>query len=1026
MRRFALSILLTVIFSAVVIIPVSSPVEAQSCGSTIHGDFDDSSTNDYGFEAITTGRKNDYFPGWWSSVNYRLSTNRHAQWGWYHDKNSSSIPTADFYMVAIKHTFTNYRLCNFNISGRGAPYFALNTDWKFNTRAMGVFVMMDGSTSWTHIMDVSVPMGTSGANVAAWTGNIVIDGLAIVGTIGGETFVIYDALINDGAPPTTIKRPIVAADEAAVAVWNENDYTAIDEDADPLTNVNFQGSNDYTAAVYNIQDGEVIEVEEITPDECAVYSGQIRDSATGAVCKMSLPVDMQNSDDGYDWDINYYSLITATRTPIYRVRVSSVDSTITYIINEPRATVGLNIKEGCRLGTVLDLNPANSVEKNTQGLVILGYDGVTESTSDSFDEVELVDYVTPGDDCNVDPDFKDCLTINPFFAEDGKYWQSTSLIYQPIWNNPGVTLGKGAGIKLANLQLDSGTEYGASLSGRTFSWSGASISISIGTTQTNVALTDVTNTYTIPSQTHSPNNGLLYDVILQNNSNTSIQLDYFCLTEGDPQLTECVFLNADFRNGLDNWTAFDATLVGFEQPMVKVQNLSELQQVVAIEPGDYTLSLTYQIPIPITSTTFAVEYYLEEENYFGTFTLNSSSPATQIATDDITIGDDPGSLGQRIVFTVSGATPTAFFYVKKICLNLTDDTDDGGGDDDLTDPSCLYNPVMPDEADIGTATQWHWGNLSRLYNCKVIPILRSIDKNVQSIWTFLGQQFQWFMHLMFKSVEWVGEELLPWLAGYLSNIQPGTIVVNESTGESCQAFDIICFFSGIINNLVNNLTTVFTTALNQLGETIRTVLNGLVSVFGSLSGLLQTVIYELGGVIQTVVWTLGNIIGTLANLIIEVIKTVLENVVRPLLDSIIYIIRQIVDQLLVPLFKLVLQFIETFLNFVLYLLVLLIRLGLTLVIRLFEIARYGLEILTTILTAWNGAPAKTLEGMPNCDTTPDAGLCQIWWLMDNTIFTGPGALIIPIITATGWILLALYLVKELRSTVFKAAGGMSS
>jgi hypothetical protein len=1060
MPRFLLFLsIVAILFSGVLVEPVS----AQSCSTEVDADWQNQTTEDYQFVAGSGSLGSYGFPnaGWDSS--WTVSVNRELA-GW----KSPDVPES----LVISRTFTNYTLCSLIA-------YSFNSTFHLNTRRFGAYVKLDGESSWTELAYVNMPVGTNSyqAPIVNWSGSLVIDELALVGAAGGGTFTAYHALLNDDPPNPIIKRPIYVDDEHSLAVWDENDYLPPDPDtADPVANINFQTAIDLEAEIYSIEDGEVIEIEQINEEVCTVYTGL---GATplfqGEHCAMAIPDSLQNDDMVNNYSINYEpNLIGVTAHEIYRVRVSSTQGTATYLLREPRAEVGMNIKEGCRLGTALTLNPERNqaIPGNPLGLVVFGYSTSVNDLTDIFQDVDVVDYVTPGDDCNVDPDYKDCLTINPFFADDGKYWEATSQIYKPIWNNPGVTLGKGAGIMLPGLQLESATEYGASLSAATNSWSGGNLTVQVGTTTHTVALTDTTSTYTIPSQTYAADDGLLYTVKLINNSNTSINVDYFCLTDGTPQMTECVFLNADFRNGLQYWSTGGAEISGFEQPILKVTDGDSLSQSVTIGSGTYDLEITYTIPTPYISTSYSISYTFDNdptEYISDLITLDSSTPATKIATDEFILTEEHDA--GDFQFNVVGATPTSFFYIKKICLNLSDGDDGGGGGEDLTDPSCLYNPAMPDAAPVDIALQWHWGNMSRLYNCKVIPILKSIDKTLKDTFAFLGKQFQWGMHLAFKTVQWVGNDLLPWLAGYLSNIQPGNIVVNTNGGSNtCQAFDVFCWIAPVLESLVDQIGTTFTTAITTFGDVLTTGMNTLASIvrdsIGPLSNIfvtmidrladviisvndqitdiiltlidrmtdvinhivytignvLNTLFYNLSDLFQVLISELGNILRALFDTLLELLKLIADTVIRPLMDIVVYLIRQIIDTLLVPLFRIVIQFIDFLLNFVLYLMVALARLGFSLVIRLFEIAGYGLNILTTILQAWTNAPPKTVEGFPDCDLSPNEGLCEIWWVMENTVLSGPGELIVPIFAAICWILLGIYLARELRGAVLKTAG----
>ncbi len=77
-------------------------------------------------------------------------------------------------------------------------------------------------------------------------------------------------------------------------------------------------------------------------------------------------------------------------------------------------------------------------------------------------------------------------------------------------------------------------------------------------------------------------------------------------------------------------------------------------------------------------------------------------------------------------------------------------------------------------------------------------------------------------------------------------------------------------------------------------------------------------------------------------------------------------------------------------------------------------------LLGTLISAYNNAPPETLPGMPSCTANPKGHpLCIAWWVLDNTIFSGPGALVIPVITGVLSIHLVLWVVGELKRSLIE-------
>jgi hypothetical protein len=52
-----------------------------------------------------------------------------------------------------------------------------------------------------------------------------------------------------------------------------------------------------------------------------------------------------------------------------------------------------------------------------------------------------------------------------------------------------------------------------------------------------------------------------------------------------------------------------------------------------------------------------------------------------------------------------------------------------------------------------------------------------------------------------------------------------------------------------------------------------------------------------------------------------------------------------------------------------------------------------------IQAAWSNADAITPPGLPDCDANPmDSNICAVWYILENTFFSGIGAFIMPAIT----------------------------
>jgi hypothetical protein len=81
-------------------------------------------------------------------------------------------------------------------------------------------------------------------------------------------------------------------------------------------------------------------------------------------------------------------------------------------------------------------------------------------------------------------------------------------------------------------------------------------------------------------------------------------------------------------------------------------------------------------------------------------------------------------------------------------------------------------------------------------------------------------------------------------------------------------------------------------------------------------------------------------------------------------------------------------------------------------------AHVGQKLIAALITAYNTAAPTTIPGMPSCTGDPKSNpFCISIWVLDNTIFSGPGGLVIPMTIAILSIHLIIWIVKELKDTL---------
>lgn len=91
--------------------------------------------------------------------------------------------------------------------------------------------------------------------------------------------------------------------------------------------------------------------------------------------------------------------------------------------------------------------------------------------------------------------------------------------------------------------------------------------------------------------------------------------------------------------------------------------------------------------------------------------------------------------------------------------------------------------------------------------------------------------------------------------------------------------------------------------------------------------------------------------------------------------------------------------------------------------QLLGFLQLGQQLLGTLITAYNGAEPATIPGIPQCSLDPrSSAFCMGIWILDNTIFSGTGAAIIPILVGILSIHLLIWVVGEFKRTAMSVGG----
>lgn len=86
--------------------------------------------------------------------------------------------------------------------------------------------------------------------------------------------------------------------------------------------------------------------------------------------------------------------------------------------------------------------------------------------------------------------------------------------------------------------------------------------------------------------------------------------------------------------------------------------------------------------------------------------------------------------------------------------------------------------------------------------------------------------------------------------------------------------------------------------------------------------------------------------------------------------------------------------------------------------QILALLKLGQALLASLISAYNNATPIPIPFMPTCVSDPQSsGFCVFFWVADNTIFSGPGVVIVPLLVAIGSIHLIIWVASEIRNTV---------
>lgn len=800
--------------------------------------------------------------------------------------------------------------------------------------------------------------------------------LSITTTTGDDNYMMVITVTDGGVGGGTWIRPLLEADE-----YGDNPLISNND----LVDLVFEGSTDPIPALSTIivpgtvhrvsafsddagdfvmaaQGGEIVDIEYTSPAMCFLWGVVIEQA-----CYFGGPDSGAQLFNLYKFPITF---------DVQTVTIELEDGThLRYMVENANHYVSLNqvIEAGCVLGETIqaDRLPLSQAAATISTIVanFTGLEGVLNTGSDGQfgvtlielrDETEVVPmlpliqnltvYNTDAVPCNANPNFKDCLVTNPELKRDAESW----IMYgdaEP--GDAGVLLHPDAYMQqVVNLPEDGdftlrvGFYYFSLdlLDGRT--GEERELTFRVGTFTASETVEMTTDYQEVAIEVVDPGedvSGLGYTVRIANTGgNGGIVVRAVCLTTEDHELNprNCYFQNPEF-DGIVGWSPNYLTVgAGF----VQLFNLQSISQTVSLQPNEDDSPRTYRLEVDARIVPAPGETYEDDEGEalldyswegntgeVGSLDLQWNTPgnpgypdAFQTLSVDIEV-DEPTSGAFNLVAVVTDNPTIRGIAISRACLTADPEGPPTSGVSGPFQTTCSTIPIPTDNG-VGAWTMYHWRNLDKFFNCKLMVLLNK--------WFNVFDQFRrtalLFMRynvaLVQRAVDWLTTAMW-WLNGHLRNIAIGQITTVSS---GATFWDVLL---ALINGVLSPL------------------LNAILEVVALIRGIVEAaVILMLAGVVAAI--------------------------------------------------ALIVLFVAQILNLLLL----------------------GRELLSVLINAFNGAPLPSIPLLPLCSVDPQSSpICVGLWVLENTIFSGPGSIAIPLLVSIGSIHLILWIIGEIKRTVMRMA-----
>lgn len=760
---------------------------------------------------------------------------------------------------------------------------------------------------------------------------------------------------------------------------------SLDEDIetnDPYTVFAF--SNAVDSPVNSVADGTVISVTPYRQTDCPVviqtFGSFIRR------CSVVIPQVITQETGGYIFNLE---ILNTSRVLIQDAEDEAI--VYEYLLQNATVKVGDSVVAGCIIGQVIQLKNVLGVElasitgdvgasiTDTGPSVSIGFGGTVDLRSllvdsgvtflwriDTDEVVSLAPELTlnPNQTNCRDETLSGCVNASSDLKQPGA-WAGSIAAFNP----EGGALLKPYGDYLFQngITVDADTDYMLTIQAGIVNDNTESgsypIQVQVGTQSELITLTTTLQNYSFEPTNPITTSGSETEIWIFNDPNLSpdggtadVFITYVCLAPATASIEpgSCYFANHQFELNGTGWNPFGTIAYGSGQAYMS--NDAVLEQAVRLEPGTggpHDYEIQAQVRLQATAD------YTGQVGKSATieYRFPEGGSYTGLGTIDSALVNAEG------LNTFDGLVNLNHPYILTDTLTVSSSTTGlFSFKTTITDTSSYITALRVDWFCIRPTTddgsfpgQDGGGGFSAPFveACATVPI--PADNSVGS-WTY----YHW------KNVQRVFEcdlmRLLNKQFAVLDNFQKTaryfmryTIAVIQYLGSFTG--DVTLWLNGHFRNIaIGQVTTVYS------GEE---QCNNLFCVLTAGTGLIGTLLDQLSTVLTFVL----GLVTQSANLLF----TVLVSVIGLLVSMLTYILNLLL---------------------------------------------LGQRALIGIVGAYNSATPVPIPGVPSCAGDPrDSGFCVFFWMADNTVFSGPGELIVPLLVSIFSIHLLIWVAIEIKKVV---------